>query len=68
MIFEDVYAFDEAKKRREIEERTTEIRTLYKQAELKLQGIKADAEVSAHHPLLWLVCERSFVTAYGRCF
>ena len=44
-IFEDQLTFDEQKKREEIEERTGEIRTLIKQAKLKLEELDADAKV-----------------------
>jgi hypothetical protein len=48
VIFEDQLTFDEQKKRGEIEERSSEIQMLHKQAKLKLQEIDADAKVRPH--------------------
>jgi prophage antirepressor-like protein len=45
VIFEDQLTFDEQKKRAEIEQRTSEIHMLIKQAKLQLEELDADAKV-----------------------
>lgn len=62
MIFEDVYTFDEDKKRREIEERTDEIQTLIEHAKQKLCEIDADAKVRPA-----IACSGSCRAAHSAC-